>query len=94
MNRNFRQTSNKEILDKVSQFHEDLAIQTKNFEIKNKCKFESRNLDSKDRPYYTFTKNDGGKMDIYLDLLANGCFGLSRMTYPDGKVVDYYGYKL
>lgn len=93
MNPNYRRTSNKEVLEKVSKFYEELAIQTEKFEIKNNCKFESRNLDCKGRPYYTFTKNVGGKMDIYLDLLEKGLW-YSRITYPDGRVEDNYGYKL
>lgn len=90
-NPNFKETSNKEVLENVSKFYTELAVNTNKFEMNTRSKFEARNLDRNHKPYYTFTKEDGSKIDIYLDHLANGCFGISRTTTADGTVIDLSG---
>ena len=49
-------------------------------------RFEQRNVNSKNRPYYSFVNDKNEKFDIYLNDLACGHFGYGRWTYPDGFV--------
>lgn len=91
MNSQYNNTSNKEILDKVVEFYTNLSSQAKRFESVTGYKFESRKLDRAGYPYYTFTHEDGRKIDIYLTHLAYGNFGISRLTKADGSIQDYSG---
>ena len=91
MNNQRYNTPNKKLLDEVVKFYTDLSNQTKNFESTNNFKFESRKKDRDNNPYYTFSHEDGRKIDIYLTHLASHKFDVSRTTHPDGTVIDMYG---
>lgn len=87
MNKNYYyKSSNETILKEVADFYKELAYQKEVIMKERNLKFEQRNINSKNRPYYSFVNNQNEKFDIYLEDLARGNLGYGRWTYADGSV--------
>ena len=84
--RKYPDLSNEEVLNTVSEFHEKLASQKEKLMKEKGLRFEQKNINSKNRPYYSFVNNENEKFDIYLEDLARGDLGFGRWTYADGSV--------
>ena len=81
-------TSNEDILKEVSKFYKKLD--SNKVKLMNEgWKFEQRNVNSKNRPYYTFVNNKNEKYDLYVEDLAYGSFGFGRKTLADGTVFSH-----
>lgn len=90
MNKNYYyKSSNEAILKGVADFYKKLAYQKEVIMKERNLKFEQRNINSKNRPYYSFVNNKNEKFDIYLEDLARGDLGFGRWTYTDGSVESW-----
>ena len=87
--RKYPDLSNEEVLNTVSKFHEKLASQKEKLMKEKGLRFEQRNVNSKNKSYYTFVNDKNHKFDIYLGDLASGLWGYGRWTYPDGSVDNW-----
>lgn len=80
----FHNKTSEDVLNEVKEFFIDLQ--------KNKAKFESAGRvfegrgEIDGRPYYTFSNENGEKIDILLRDLRNGSLGLTRITTADGTI--------
>lgn len=84
-NRNMRYKSSEEVLTKVTDFFTNLNNNKTKLEKEDGYIFDGK-AEFNEKPYYSFHKNDGEKYDIFLDDLAYGWFGMSRVTKTDGSV--------
>ena len=86
MNKGWNNTPNEAILKGVSEFYKKLAYQKEVLMKERNLRFEQRNVNSKNIPYYSFVNDKNEKFDIYLNDLVSGALGYGRWTFSDGFV--------